>query len=134
MVLPPTPVGLGSWPNVKHQICVLDFNVHPKRVNDPGDLCMRADKDVHYSVHTDDSRIAAKSLFLDDVVTRLPYAVSSRVGQFHYTGFMLDEERLVGIEVCFTFCVTLLRTDCCLIQSSATSIDGDLNRVHVFTF
>lgn len=44
--------------------------------------------------------IKAGTLFKEDVTSWLPYSRATRVGSFsHYSGFMIDEERLVGMKV-----------------------------------
>lgn len=63
---------------------------------------MRTAKEVTYSLYLSDHKVPAKQLFAKEVVTRLPYAVSTRMGMFRYSGFMIDEERLIGMKVRFT--------------------------------
>ncbi|KAK7679034.1 hypothetical protein QCA50_017978 [Cerrena zonata] len=115
VVLPPLPVNPLAWPSSLYRICVLDFNVHPKRVTDPCDPYRKRSKETTYTVHNKEHAVAAKQLFTKDVMTRLPYAISTRIGVFNYSGFMIDEERLIGM------------------KSSASSSDGDLSSIHVFT-
>lgn len=93
VVLPPFA---SQWPERKSTVCVLDFNVHPKRVDDPVPLhCPEKDS----RLVTDPSRVPATTVFEDDVVTSLPYLASTRSENFHYSGFMIDDERIIGMKV-----------------------------------
>lgn len=90
-----------SFPPGTSRLCVIDFNVHPSR-NDPADPSEIRNTEAKstYEVVTHPSMIKAGHLFKEDVMTLLPYSRATRVGQFsHYGGFMIDEERLVGMKV-----------------------------------
>ena len=91
VVLPPFA---SQWPERKSTLCVLDFNVHPKRVDDPVPL-----NSLGSQLITEPSRVAATTVFEDDVVTSLPYLASTRSETFHYSGFMIDDERIIGMKV-----------------------------------
>jgi len=44
--------------------------------------------------------ISEPSLFLEEVVTRLPYHVATRPMKERFHAYMIDEERIVGLKVC----------------------------------
>lgn len=48
---------------------------------------------------TEPSKISSGLIFQNDVVTYLPYALLVRTGDFEYSGFMIDDERIVGMKV-----------------------------------
>ena len=73
---------------------VLDFNVHPKRCNDPVPY-----SDDRCQLVSGEGRIEPGKIFAKAVVSRLPYAISSRGDLTHHSGFMLDQERLIGLNV-----------------------------------
>ena len=85
----------------------MDFNVHTNRIDDPCD-----NMDVHgdapspgseskgtYEVVRGPTVVPQGNLFKQDVVTHLPFSTSRRTFKTHYSGFMIDEERLVGMKV-----------------------------------
>ena len=56
--------------------------------------------DVFYNVHTEPSIVPASGVFACDVVSRLPYAHIVRKDLCAvYSGFMIDDERIVGLKV-----------------------------------
>lgn len=73
---------------------MFDFNVHPKRRNDPA-----LPPDSSYKLEEQDSVIDSGQVFVEAVVSRLPYAKSSRVCLENYSGFMIDQEHLIGLSV-----------------------------------
>lgn len=85
---------------------VMDFHVHPKRTHDPcEDVAHKApDYRWGYQVSAEPSTVAASDVFRQDVISRLPYAVSRRAGDLHYTGFMMDDQRIVGMKVRLSLC------------------------------
>lgn len=96
VVLPPAP----PRPDTERMMCVLDFNVHPKRVRDPSAASPAAPRDhvYGYQVSADPTKAEAGTLFRRDVYTKLPYAVSHRNGIGFYTGFMIDDQRIIGMK------------------------------------
>ena len=80
---------------ITYRIRVYDFNVHPKRIDDPCPTEFRQD----YAVVSKESVIEGEEVFLRDVVSRLPYSQASKDGRYNYSGFLIDEERLVGMKV-----------------------------------
>lgn len=91
------PPFLTTWPVLESTLCVLDFNVHPERKDS---VVVPQDSGTSYQFVTDPSRVAAGTVFEDDIVTSLPYSASTRSGKFHYSGFMIDDERIIGMKVC----------------------------------
>ncbi|OBZ73464.1 hypothetical protein A0H81_06795 [Grifola frondosa] len=59
--------------------------------------------------------LAAGMVFEEDVTTSLPYSLSLRTGTFNYSGYMLDDERLIGMK-------------------SMALADGDMTDIDVYTF
>ena len=59
--------------------------------------------EVSFSIHTEPSRIFASGIFLNDVTSKLPYTRTVRRDlDMVYSGFMIDDERIIGIKVgCF---------------------------------
>ncbi|CAL1702844.1 unnamed protein product [Somion occarium] len=113
-VMPPIPRPMSSWPISHHRLCVFDFKVHPTRLHDP---CKApSSKRARYHIVTIPTLIERKELFKERVETRLPYSVSSLEDKFNYSGFMIDEERLIGM------------------KSSSSLGEGDLSKIDIFTF
>ena len=73
---------------------VLDFNVPPERQNDYPEHCCK--------LVTDEQRIEPGEVFLAPIVSRLPYAISTRFDFKADNGVMLDHERLIGLTVRLT--------------------------------
>jgi hypothetical protein len=81
---------------------VMDFNVHPKRLRDPSANLpsTKHEYDRGYQMNTVASTVVAGKLFKQDVTSMLPYAVSHRTAELRgCKGFMIDEERIVGMKV-----------------------------------
>lgn len=97
------PPSHSAWHLAEHTLTVIDFNVHPKRLDDPVQITANPsedeDADIRYEVFSDSTRIPAENIFREDVVTSLPYSKSTRGGKFNYSGFMIDDERIVGMKV-----------------------------------
>lgn len=103
---------------------VLDFNIHVKRLPENigvGTISCRGDQETvpdkfALYVYTDPSPVEKPEIFLKPVVSRLPYsrAIRTHVGEM-YSGFMIDEERIVG-----------LRSD--------STPEGEMGDIDVFTF
>lgn len=56
--------------------------------------------DVTYTVHTEPSVVSASSVFVRDVASKLPFTHIVRKDLCAvYSGFMIDDERLVGLKV-----------------------------------
>ena len=55
---------------------------------------------VSYTIHTEPSKIPASSVFVNDVISKLPYTHAVRRDLCAvYSGFMIDDERIVGLKV-----------------------------------
>ncbi|KAF9817917.1 hypothetical protein IEO21_03111 [Rhodonia placenta] len=103
VALPPSLSTASVIPHCTLQ--VLDFNVHPQRVDDPvpirpvgGNICPAGGTTGSYQLVTEPSKISSGLIFQNDVVTYLPYALLVRTGDFEYSGFMIDDERIVGMK------------------------------------
>lgn len=60
--------------------------------------------EVTYTVHTETSKVMASSVFVDDVISKLPYTRTVRKDlSLVYSGFMIDDERIVGIKAGVVF-------------------------------
>lgn len=56
--------------------------------------------EVSYTVHTGPSEVSAPGVFVRDVVSKLPYTHILRKDlSTMYSGFMIDDERIVGLKV-----------------------------------
>ena len=56
--------------------------------------------EVSYTVHTEPSKISASGVFVNDVISKLPYTHAVRKDLCAvYSGFMIDDERIVGLKV-----------------------------------
>lgn len=82
---------------------MLDFNVHPKRLDSGAERSL--DGDAIYEVVTQESVIdPGVKVFQFPVVSKLPYSVSTKIdipALLDYSGFMIDDERLVAMKVSF---------------------------------
>lgn len=79
---------------------VLEFNVHPKRINDPTGMSLQCESPlVSYTIKDGPSTVPRGRVFVHDIVTSLPYMESSRAGSFNYSGFLIDDERIIGMKV-----------------------------------
>ena len=115
-------------------VCLMDFNVHPKRVDDPYAPSssplpaeplvngthpgQKAGRVTHeqgkghvpgstsyidhlgtYTIVTEPTVLPADATFTENVESALPYSMTSRRFSAKYTGFMIDDQRLVGMKV-----------------------------------
>lgn len=56
--------------------------------------------EVSYTVHTESSKVSVPDIFIDDVISKLPYTHTVRKDLCAmYSGFMIDDERIVGLKV-----------------------------------
>ena len=104
VILP--PVSFGTEPGEDSSVMfVMDFHVHPKRTHDPCDDLPYDEyeyvlgSESNWQVSDDPTTIEPNRLFKHPVTSKLPYAVSHRTGDFKYTGFMIDDARIVGMKV-----------------------------------
>lgn len=75
-------------------IQVLDF-ARPIHSSSPG-----ANKTF---LRSNPSRVPKESIFVEDVVTHLPYYMVNRATLQHFFAYMIDEERIMGLRVSFIF-------------------------------
>ncbi|KAI0338709.1 hypothetical protein BDW22DRAFT_1487401 [Trametopsis cervina] len=84
------------------KLCIFDFNVHPKRTDDPCNLGLdNGDEENRrwtYEVHTEETVLLEQDLFVAPVISSLPYAVSRRTDMSGYDKFLIDDQRLVGVK------------------------------------
>lgn len=102
VVLPPVALESEDPEDTSSVMFVMDFHVHPRRTHDPCDEMAYEDPEHTwgYQVNAGPSQVTVPTLFKDTVTSKLPYSISHRIGDFNYTGFMLDDARLVGLKVC----------------------------------
>ncbi|EMD35720.1 hypothetical protein CERSUDRAFT_115679 [Gelatoporia subvermispora B] len=106
LALPPSPPDTMIRERL---LIVCDFNVHPKRINDP------VEKPDNCEIVTVPEVIPADDTFKEEVITYLPYARSLKIVTFNYSGLMIDDERIVGMK-------------------SLAFADGDMTDIDVFMF
>ncbi len=108
--MPPSASGVHSIQEVQRhtELCVYDFNVHPKRIDDPCNALTHTverqedgecGREWTYELKTEETEIQNDDLFLWPVKSSLAYSVARLTGVSGYTGFMIDEQRLVGMKV-----------------------------------
>ena len=88
----------------EQELRIFDFNVHPKRVDDPCDVATDQSTERtpwQYYHQYEETVLPQRDLFAHPVKSALPYAVSTLKGVWRYTGFMIDDQRLVGMKVMF---------------------------------
>ena len=96
---------------------MIDFNVHPKRLDDPVDTTgkeLGREVEAQYQIADKEHMIEPEAVFQYPVVSRLPYAVTTRRGVrdvLDYTGFMIDQDRMIGMRVSSRSAI-LLRGSC----------------------
>lgn len=99
---------IAPWPapRASCRMQVLDFNVHPKR-HEPENESLNSD-DRNGDLHSrpvqrlviDPTEIREPAIFRSVVVSYLPYHEVTSCEEFPYTGFMIDDERIIGLSVC----------------------------------
>ncbi|KAF8221337.1 hypothetical protein L208DRAFT_1328446 [Tricholoma matsutake] len=73
---------------------VLDFNIYPS--------CSRqatSSLGTMRTVYTEPSRLPTDHIFQNEVISTLSYSATTRAVFEHYSAFMIDEERVVGLKV-----------------------------------
>ncbi|PIL34558.1 hypothetical protein GSI_03336 [Ganoderma sinense ZZ0214-1] len=104
IIFPPIPLREGDEDG-EMVMLMIDFNVHPKRLDDPVDTtgdALEGDEagNAKYEMVDKEHVTEPGKVFEYPVVSRLPYAVSTRRGVrdvLDYTGFMIDQDRLIGM-------------------------------------
>ena len=105
-MFPPIPLREGAEDG-EMVMLMIDFNVHPKRLDDPVDttgeeLGVGVEGGAKYEMVSKEHMTDPGDVFRYPVVSRLPYAVSTRRGVrdvLDYTGFMIEQDRLIGMRV-----------------------------------
>jgi hypothetical protein len=82
---------------------ILDFNVHPYQRHTSIGMNILDEGITDRKLVLKPSRIAANVVFTEPVITCLPYHTLCRTDTVRYSGFMIDEERVVGLKVSFDF-------------------------------
>jgi hypothetical protein len=94
VVLPPITIRDGLHP--EQVIRVLDFRVHPKRAQDSANGTKK--RSLMFGENTINKE---GTVFARPVHSSLPCTVAERQGiEYRYSGYMIDEQRLVGLRVC----------------------------------
>jgi hypothetical protein len=96
-------------PTGESRVEVLDFNVHASRGPTVGEKLAAARMGIDAARPPEGSRFvcepsafAADTVFANEVVTALPYYSMPAPGQCEsYVGYMIDEQRLLGLKVRF---------------------------------
>jgi hypothetical protein len=97
-----------AWPSTRCRMQVLDFCVYPNRVGAESDRKDEAADLAERNVPCAHRLVAGPSLICDrgfrggGVESRLPYREATLKQEFGpYSGFMIDEERVIGLSVRF---------------------------------
>lgn len=100
IILPTTTIHAADTENLA-TITMYDFNVYPKRLDDPCPMILRVQSAVA-DVIEEGTPIVADAVFVAPVVTRLPFLLVRTQQALlapDYSGFMIDHEHLVGMRV-----------------------------------
>ena len=94
-------------------IIVRDFNPYAVRAarafmvaggqSHRGNWSKRLPNGNQMTLKVDDTLLPAGSIFEEDVRSSLPYVETVTQNKYHYGGVMIDDERILGLEVCFQF-------------------------------
>ena len=102
------------WPPIErhglHLMQVLDFNAHRVRIDEANaeehhkDLEKPIDDpSKNWELVLQDTHVLAGIIFKETVLTSLPFRCIARTHNSRYSGFMIDEERIIGLKVGFFF-------------------------------
>ncbi|KLO10377.1 hypothetical protein SCHPADRAFT_832626 [Schizopora paradoxa] len=110
----------GRWPSTGCRLQIFDFGVHPKRPGDDdsafeGRNAAEPDFPCEHRYCSTTSVLHGSSVFKKPVKSSLPYREVITKAALPYSGFMIDDERIIGL------------------QSLAFS-DGDMRNVDVYVF
>lgn len=100
-----------AWPSTRCRMQVLDFCVFPSRIGAEDDRFLEAADDAEPDVKCAHRLVTGPSLVRDRAVfkgggveSRLPYREATLKRELGpYSGFMIDEERVIGLSVGFLF-------------------------------
>lgn len=100
-----------SFSSNQHEITILDFNQCALRAHLFECLIGEDDQElgstISNSLEIEPTRIPPNDIFKEEILTYLPYYTVTREVLNLYSGFMIDEERLVGLKVCTTFSLSI---------------------------
>jgi hypothetical protein len=134
-------------PSGESRVEVLDFNVHALRAPVAAEKLAAVRLGIDSETQPEGPRLvrepsvfSAEMVFETDVVTALPYYTAPAPGQCEpYVGYMIDEQRLLGLKVRFSRLllgsqVSLLSSPVLEITQVSPFTEGDLGDVDVYTF
>jgi len=94
-------------------IIVRDFNLYAVRAaralmvasgqSHQGNLSRQLPNGNRMTLKVEDTLLSAGSIFEEDVRSSLPYVEIVTRNEYHYGGVMIDDERILGLEVCSQF-------------------------------
>ena len=68
-----------------------------------GDWSKRLPNGNRMTLKVEDTLLTAGSVFKEDVQSSLPYVEVVTQTEYHYGGVMIDDQRILGLEVCYLF-------------------------------
>lgn len=120
-----------------HELQILDFNKYASRVHSEAYVSEDEKRDSPSFDHAlvEDTKIKASLVFKSSFVCRLPHRKVLRRADCAYSGFMVDEERIVGLRVRFMFHLTyLVLVTQPKSQQKAAFSNEDMEDLHIYTF
>ena len=87
----------GFHPAIECQYIVLDFN--PESLRRAESLALDENNRIRCFRHWE--AVQGEGLFKEAVIGELPFAICSSEGFYAWDGALIDEERVLGLEVCF---------------------------------
>jgi len=93
-----------THPETPRSFSSSSFPGSPPTLHSSPSSSLAVTREVSYTVHTEPSRVPASCVFVNDVVSKLPYTHAMRKDlSAVYSGFMIDDERIVGLKVGIVF-------------------------------
>ena len=86
----------GSHPGIARQYIILDFN--PESLRRAETLALDPSNRIQCFRHWEP--IQAEGLFKEPVIGELPFSICASEGFYAWDGALIDEERVLGLEVC----------------------------------
>ena len=131
-------------PSGESRVEVLDFNVHTSRPPPAAEKLAATRLGINPDRLPEGARLVcepsvfpAGQVFAKEVVTALPYYSVPAPGQREpYVGYMIDEQRLLGLKVRLSVFLYFALTFILFFHNNQASpfTDGDLGDVDVYTF
>jgi hypothetical protein len=129
-------------PTGESRVEVLDFNVHPSRAPTSAEKLAATRLGIDPEQPPEGARLVcepsefpAGTVFAKEVVTALPYyTVPAPVQREPYVGYMIDEQRLLGLKVRLLVASLLVANHSTVPFQASPFTDGDLGDVDVYTF